>query len=63
MIVAVGSKVSRVRIGQKVACGANSPCNDCHFCLKGELLLCENMTVHGVRGMYNSSETFKLQHR
>lgn len=49
VIVAVGKKVSRVRIGQKVACGANSPCNDCHFCLKGELLLCENMTVHGVR--------------
>ncbi|PNS19238.1 D-arabinitol dehydrogenase 1 [Sphaceloma murrayae] len=48
-IVQVGSKVSRLRIGQKVACGANSPCNDCYFCLKGELLLCENMTVHGVR--------------
>lgn len=47
-VVATGSAVTRLQIGQRVVCGANTPCTDCFFCLRGQPLLCSNIKCAGV---------------
>lgn len=42
-IVAVGSKTSRERIGERVAIEPQRPCRGCRYCLTGRYNLCESM--------------------
>ena len=37
-----------MNIGDRVVCGANVPCDNCVFCLKGEPLLCLHLKCFGV---------------
>lgn len=47
-IVAVGDKVTNVRVGDRVTVDPNIVDHTCHFCRRGEIHLCENLTAVGV---------------
>jgi len=42
-VVAVGGKVKKFRIGQRVVAANSAPCNDCFFCQRGLENLCEDL--------------------
>lgn len=42
-IVAVGSEVSKFRVGQRVVAANSAPCMKCFFCRKGSENLCEDL--------------------
>lgn len=44
----VGSKVTRLKIGDKVAVEPNIACNNCHHCFNGRPNFCENWEAIGV---------------
>jgi L-idonate 5-dehydrogenase len=46
-VKAVGGGVSDLAIGDRVAVSPSRPCNQCHFCLKGEQNQCLNMRFYG----------------
>lgn len=47
-VVAVGSEVNEVQVGDKVAGETHIPCNHCHMCLTDNRHICENMKIIGV---------------
>lgn len=49
-VVAVGSEVSRVDVGQRVVCGSPLGCGDCPLCRDRRPSLCENRAVAGLGG-------------
>jgi len=46
-VAAVGERVSRVRVGDRVTADNLRHCGNCYFCRRGELLLCENLYAQG----------------
>jgi L-iditol 2-dehydrogenase len=42
-VVAIGEKVSRFRVGQRVVAANSAPCEECFFCRKGLQNLCEDL--------------------
>ncbi|CCE31182.1 probable L-arabinitol 4-dehydrogenase [Claviceps purpurea 20.1] len=40
--------VTQFKVGDKVAADNSELCNECFYCRRGELLLCENFNAHGV---------------
>ncbi|KAG6136047.1 hypothetical protein E4U38_001534 [Claviceps purpurea] len=48
VIAAVGKNVTQFKVGDKVAADNSELCNECFYCRRGELLLCENFNAHGV---------------
>ncbi|RDA84756.1 hypothetical protein CP532_6944 [Ophiocordyceps camponoti-leonardi (nom. inval.)] len=48
VIVAIGKDVRDFQIGDRVAADNSELCNECFYCRRGQLLLCENFNAHGV---------------
>ncbi|KAL7419572.1 N-terminal acetyltransferase A complex catalytic subunit ard1 [Cryptotrichosporon argae] len=48
VIVAMGDKVQGFELGDKIAADVGSTCGYCHYCRKGETLMCENFAAAGV---------------
>ncbi|KAK4130853.1 GroES-like protein [Trichocladium antarcticum] len=48
VIAAVGPKVTAFKIGDRVAADNSELCGHCFYCRRGEGLLCENWTGHGI---------------
>jgi L-idonate 5-dehydrogenase len=46
-ITALGAGVSGFAVGDRVAVSPSRPCNDCHYCLKGQQNQCLNMRFYG----------------
>lgn len=44
----MGPKVKGFNIGDRVVADNSELCNECFYCRRGELLLCENFEAHGV---------------
>lgn len=47
-VVRVGSQVTEVQVGDKVAGETHIPCNHCRMCRSGKRHICENMKIIGV---------------
>lgn len=52
VVVAVGSEVSRVRAGQKVAINPSHPCGHCDYCRAGRGNLCRHMFFLGSASVF-----------
>ena len=48
VVAAVGDKVTRFNIGDRVTADPNVPCEDCEFCQAGQYNQCLNLEVIGV---------------
>ncbi|MNI19990.1 L-idonate 5-dehydrogenase (NAD(P)(+)) [compost metagenome] len=46
-VVALGSGVSHLAVGDRVAVSPSRPCNNCDYCLKGQQNHCLNMRFYG----------------
>lgn len=57
-IVALGSRVNNLHIGQKVTIEPQVVCGECYPCLHGKYNLCENLKVMGFQTMGAASEYF-----
>ena len=44
----IGSKVTKVKVGDSVSAETHIICNECEFCLRGEGHICENTKIIGV---------------
>jgi len=47
-VIKVGSKVTRVKVGDIVSAETHIICNECEFCKRGEGHICENTRIIGV---------------
>jgi D-arabinitol dehydrogenase (NADP+) len=47
-IVAIGSEVEGLQVGQRVVGNSNMSCGKCFYCLRGDTLLCTAMESYGV---------------
>lgn len=50
IVASVGSAVTKVRVGDRVAIEPGYPCRHCSFCLAGKYNLCPDMTFAAVPG-------------
>ncbi|EAQ86669.1 hypothetical protein CHGG_07922 [Chaetomium globosum CBS 148.51] len=48
VVAAVGPKVTGFKVGDRVAADNSELCSHCFYCRRGEGLLCENWTGHGI---------------
>jgi len=48
VIAALGKDVKGFQIGDRVAADNSELCNECFYCRRGQLLLCEKFEAHGV---------------
>lgn len=48
VIAAIGKDVKEFQIGDRVAADNSETCNECFYCRRGQLLLCEKFEAHGV---------------
>ncbi|KAK3297683.1 chaperonin 10-like protein [Chaetomium fimeti] len=48
VVAAVGPKVTSFKVGDRVAADNSELCSHCFYCRRGEGLLCENWTGHGI---------------
>lgn len=48
-VVAMGDEVKGFELGDKVAADVGSTCGHCHYCRRGEVLMCEDFAAAGVR--------------
>lgn len=53
-MVAVGRSVNSVSVGDRVAADPMEPCRECFYCVRGNGLLCENITGYGGNGMFQA---------
>ena len=49
-VVAVGRNVKSIAVGERIAADPMEPCRNCFYCIRGQTLLCENMTGYGGNG-------------
>jgi D-arabinitol dehydrogenase (NADP+) len=61
-IVAVGSKVTDRKVGERVAADNTVLCGYCYYCKRNEPLYCENFYSLGVNGPGGFSEYVKVNH-
>ncbi|TGB01474.1 galactitol-1-phosphate 5-dehydrogenase [Halobacillus salinus] len=63
-VVETGSKVDRIKVGDRVAGCPTFYCGECHSCLKGNLSQCEKLTLIGARhpGAYAEFVTLPASH-
>ncbi|KAK4042266.1 chaperonin 10-like protein [Parachaetomium inaequale] len=70
VVAAVGPKVTGFEIGDRVAADNSELCNHCFYCRRGEGLMCENWTGHGINlpggfaeyCAYPQAKVFKIHH-
>ncbi|KAL2195842.1 chaperonin 10-like protein [Corynascus similis CBS 632.67] len=48
VVAAIGPKVTDFKIGDRVAADVSELCNHCFYCRRGESLLCEKWSGHGI---------------
>ncbi|KAH0544831.1 hypothetical protein FGG08_001060 [Glutinoglossum americanum] len=48
IVAALGKDVKGFEIGERVVADNSELCNECFYCRRGQLLLCENFNAHGV---------------
>jgi len=48
VVAAVGPKAQGFKVGDRVAADNSEFCEQCFYCRRGELLMCENANFHGV---------------
>ncbi|KAF3083825.1 hypothetical protein TWF102_000544 [Orbilia oligospora] len=48
IVAAVGKDVKGFTVGERVVADNSELCNECFYCRRGQLLLCENFNAHGV---------------
>lgn len=48
VVAAVGARVKRFSIGDRVVADNSELCGECSYCLRGQELFCENFEAHGV---------------
>ncbi|KAI9644307.1 hypothetical protein NHQ30_007664 [Ciborinia camelliae] len=48
VVAAIGPKVKSFKIGDRVVADNSELCEECFYCRRGQLLLCENFNAHGV---------------
>ncbi|OWO97486.1 hypothetical protein B2J93_9107 [Marssonina coronariae] len=48
VVAAVGPEVKGFTLGERVVADNSELCNECFYCRRGQLLLCENFEAHGV---------------
>lgn len=48
VVAAIGKDVKGFEIGERVVADNSELCNECFYCRRGQLLLCENFNAHGV---------------
>jgi D-arabinitol dehydrogenase (NADP+) len=48
VVAAMGKDVKGFQIGERVVADNSELCNECFYCRRGQLLLCENFNAHGV---------------
>jgi len=51
-VARIGSEVTRVKVGDKVAINPSHPCGQCDYCLGGRLNLCRNMRFLGSASVF-----------
>ena len=47
IVEAVGKKVVRHKVGDRVTADANQPCGKCYYCERGEVQFCDNNEAYG----------------
>ena len=52
VVTRVGERVSRVRVGEKVAINPSHPCGQCDYCFGGRLNLCRQMRFLGSASVF-----------
>merc|ERR1712098_901274 len=48
VVAAVGAEVKGFTVGERVVADNSELCNECFYCRRGQLLLCEHFEAHGV---------------
>merc|ERR1712144_30003 len=48
VVAAVGAEVKGFTVGERVVADSSELCNECFYCRRGQLLLCEHFEAHGV---------------
>lgn len=48
VVAALGKDVKGFQVGERVVADNSELCNECFYCRRGQLLLCENFNAHGV---------------
>ena len=52
VIVQIGDKVNKFKIGQRVVAANSAPCNTCYYCKRGKHNLCENLLDNMLFGAF-----------
>jgi len=69
VVAAVGKDVKGFEVGERVCADNSELCNECFYCRRGQLLLCEKFEAHGVTMdggfaeycAYPAGKVFKIQ--
>ena len=48
VVAAIGKDVKGFTVGERVCADNSELCNECFYCRRGQLLLCEKFEAHGV---------------
>jgi len=68
VVAAIGKDVKGFQVGERVVADNSELCNECFYCRRGQLLLCENFNAHGVTmngafaeySVYPAGKVFKI---
>ncbi|MBV8901638.1 MAG: zinc-dependent alcohol dehydrogenase family protein [Verrucomicrobia bacterium] len=60
-LVEIGSNVSGFKPGQRVVANSNLACGSCFYCLRGDFLLCENLSCYGINHNGGFAEYVKIK--
>lgn len=62
-VIEVGSNVSQIKIGDRVAVEPVIPCDTCHFCIRGDYHLCQNISFQYRVGQGGITPIFVVDQR
>lgn len=62
VVTAVGNKVTKFKVGDKVLCEPGVPCGTCEYCLSGHYNICPNVDFMATQPNYRGALTNYLTH-